>query len=89
MARDSMRAAYRIAEAQVGYGNPLFDGDVPLPPPGRKPRIMSLRQWLGAVLAATPREGAGLDERHGDDEISGSGSATPWPQGQGGWNGRG
>lgn len=51
----------------MGYGNPLFDGDQPLPPRNAKPRILSMRLWLGAVLAGTLGHGNALADREKDD----------------------
>jgi hypothetical protein len=60
----------------MGYGNPLFDGDQPLPSRNRKPRILSMRLWLGAVLAGTLGHGTAMADREKDDDRS---HAREWP----------
>lgn len=77
----------------MGYGNSLFDGDVPLP--GEEPlpvprqRIVSMRVWLGALLAGTAGEGTGLPDRHDHQDRGGRGAESQWRQGSGDWNERG
>lgn len=70
----------------MGYGNPLFDGDEPLPPrSSREParnRILSMRLWLGAVLAGTLGEGSGLPDRHQDENRGSRGAENQWRQAQ-------
>ncbi len=77
----------------MGYGNPLFDGDQPLPPRNPRPavrqKILSMRLWLGAVLAGTLGEGSGLPDRHEDEDRGRRGAENQWRQGQGEWNERG
>lgn len=72
----------------MGYGNPLFDGDQPLPEKTPKQRVVSMRLWLGAVLAGTLGEGAGLPDRHDDEDRGGRGAESQWRQGQGEWSER-
>jgi hypothetical protein len=72
----------------MGYGNPLFDGDQPLPPARPKQRIVSMRLWLGALLAGSLGEGACLPDRHDDEDRRGRGTENQWRQGHGEWNER-
>lgn len=60
----------------MGYGNPLFDGDQPLPPRHSRPRILSMRLWLGAVLAGTLGHGPAMADREKDDDRTPS---SQWP----------
>ncbi len=75
----------------MGYGNPMFDGDEPLPQ--AQQRIISMRVWLSALRAGTLGEGAGLPDRHHDDHRRGLGAESQWRQGHGPnvdkWNQRG
>lgn len=63
----------------MGYGNPLFDGDQPLPPrkSAQPNRILSMRLWLGAVLAGTLGSGSALPDRHADEDRS-NGGESQW-----------
>jgi len=47
----------------MGYGNPLFDGDEPLPAQDPRPRIVSMRLWLGTARVADPGEAAHSADR--------------------------
>ena len=67
----------------MGYGNPLFDGDEPLPPLDPKQRIVSMHLLFRGLRARIPDERAGLPDRH-DDENGGRGGAQDQRgQGQG------
>ena len=77
----SMHRENPIEDILMGYGNPLFDGDEPLPSP--RPRIVSVRLWLGALLAGTLGEGTGLPDRHDDQDCGGRGTESEWRQGDG------
>ena len=52
-------------------------------------RILSMRLWLGALLARTPGEGTGLPDRHHDENRGGRGAEGQRRQGHGEWNERG
>ena len=80
----------RSQEPVMGYGNPLFDGDEPLPPRKRAHpnRLLSMRLWLGAVLAGTLGEGSGLPDRHEDEDRGRRGAESQWRETQGDWNER-
>lgn len=58
----------------MGYGNPLFDGDQPLPRNRPRRRVLSLRLWLSAILAGTLGDGAAF-QAHDDEEDRGTRSA--------------
>ncbi len=60
----------------MGYGNPLFDGDQPLPPARPRPRILSMRLWLGAVLAGTLGNGSALAQQ--EEELRSRDSESEW-----------
>ena len=75
-------------EPMMGYGNPLFDGDQPLPPRHPRQRILSMRLWLGAVLAGTLGEGTGLPDRHDDEDRGGRATENQWRESQREWNQR-
>jgi hypothetical protein len=64
----------------MGYGNPLFDGDEPLPTTHR-PRVLPARLWLGAVLAGILGDGAAL-RALGDEDRGSRDSHSPWRPGQ-------
>jgi len=63
----------------MGYGNPLFDGDVPLPAMRRTPRVLSMQLWVGALLAGTLGEGVNPPDRH-EDDAAGNRDTGQWPQ---------
>jgi hypothetical protein len=67
----------------MGYGNPLFDGDEPLPAANPRQRIVSMRVWLGGLVAGTLGEGTGLPDRHHDEDSRGRGAESQWRQEQG------
>lgn len=64
----------------MGYGNPLFDGDVPLTPEKPRRRSASMRVWLGALLAGSLGEASSLPDRHQDENPRGAGSGSQWSQ---------
>ena len=73
----------RPQETEMGYGNPLFDGDEPLPAQDPKQRIVSLRLWRGRLLAGSRSEGAALPNGNQDEDGSGRGPESQGRQGQG------
>jgi hypothetical protein len=67
----------------MGYGNPLFDGDEPLPPLDPQQRIVSMRLLFRGLRARTPGERAGLADRHDDENGGPDGTRNLRAQDQG------
>jgi hypothetical protein len=47
----------------MGYGNPLFDGDEPLPTTSSQ-RMLSMRLFFHGLRSRTPDEETGLSDGH-------------------------
>jgi hypothetical protein len=57
-------SSIRREEPVMGYGNPLFDGDEPLPADSRR-RVLSMRLFFHGLRPRTPDHETGLsDSRH-------------------------
>ena len=55
---EDVRLPWPEVSIAMGYGNPLFDGDEPLPAQDPRQRIVSMRLWPGAARGAGPGEAA-------------------------------
>jgi hypothetical protein len=53
-------------ETPMGYGNPLFDGDEPLPAPDAAQRIVSMRLLFRGLRARVGDPGARAADGHDD-----------------------
>jgi hypothetical protein len=74
-------SSIRREEPVMGYGNPLFDGDEPLPP-SSKQRLLSMRLFSHGLRPRTPEQEPALPVRDHDPDgdRGGSNSQRSEPQ---------
>jgi hypothetical protein len=77
-----MRGSYAVEEdVSMGYGNPIFDGDEPLPAQDSRQRMVSMRLWRSGLLARTSDEEMSLPDRHADEDRGGAATERQRHQG--------